>query len=87
MFCPACGKNNPEDSSYCCQCGSYLVTRAEAEEGSVIAAPIFRRVIEYYEYGKAMTIYPWEASFFVTRTNTPLPPDTVTPGPSSTPGQ
>lgn len=34
MFCPACGKNNPEDSSYCCQCGSYLVTRAEAEEGS-----------------------------------------------------
>jgi len=24
MFCPACGKNNPEESVYCCQCGSYL---------------------------------------------------------------
>lgn len=24
MFCPACGRNNPEDSTYCSQCGAYL---------------------------------------------------------------
>ena len=26
MFCPACGRNNPEDSAYCCQCGAYLAS-------------------------------------------------------------
>jgi len=31
MFCPACGKNNPEESAYCNQCGAYL--RAETSEG------------------------------------------------------
>ena len=24
MFCSACGKNNPDDSAYCGQCGAYL---------------------------------------------------------------
>jgi pSer/pThr/pTyr-binding forkhead associated (FHA) protein len=31
MFCPACGKNNPEDSVYCCQCGSYLAASPEGD--------------------------------------------------------
>ncbi len=31
MFCPACGKHNPDDSVYCSQCGAYL--SAEGQEG------------------------------------------------------
>jgi pSer/pThr/pTyr-binding forkhead associated (FHA) protein len=31
MFCPACGKNNPDESVYCSQCGAYL--SADGEEG------------------------------------------------------
>jgi pSer/pThr/pTyr-binding forkhead associated (FHA) protein len=31
MFCPACGRNNPEDSAYCCQCGSYLASTPEGD--------------------------------------------------------
>ena len=31
MFCPACGKNNPEESVYCCQCGSYLAVTPQGD--------------------------------------------------------
>lgn len=31
MFCPACGKANPDDSTYCSQCGAYLVTKKEGD--------------------------------------------------------
>lgn len=31
MFCPACGKNNPEESVYCCKCGSYLAATADGD--------------------------------------------------------
>jgi pSer/pThr/pTyr-binding forkhead associated (FHA) protein len=31
MFCPACGRNNPEDSVYCCQCGSYLAATPDGD--------------------------------------------------------
>jgi pSer/pThr/pTyr-binding forkhead associated (FHA) protein len=52
MFCPACGKNNPEDSVYCCQCGAYLAAspggdttitltpvEADVEQDEEIAVP------------------------------------------------
>lgn len=40
MFCPACGKNNPDDSMYCCQCGAYLATSAQEGDTTITLTPV-----------------------------------------------
>ncbi len=52
-------------------------------EGSEYAIPIFRRVLELYYRGAPTTLYPWEATYYSTKTPTPLYTDT--PEPTETP--
>lgn len=53
-----------------------VVLVENAGEGSEWAAPIFRRMIEVYFYGKAERKFPWETQPWVTKTPTPLVTDT-----------
>jgi cell division protein FtsI/penicillin-binding protein 2 len=48
-----------------------------AGEGSKYAAPVFKRIVDSYIYGKPQSIYPWESNYGVPL----LPTETPTPTP------
>ena len=50
-------------------------------DGSVFAAPVFRRLVELYFFGAPRKLYRWEAAINVTRSPTPIVTDTPTPSP------
>jgi penicillin-binding protein 2 len=47
-----------------------VVIAENSGDGSVYAAPIFRRIIESYYTGSAITQFPWESAIYMTQTPT-----------------
>ena len=52
-------------------------------EGAIWAAPIFRRIMEIYFFGRPQTVYPWENSFGVVNPDYGQPAPTPTPKPKA----
>lgn len=50
-----------------------VVVMDYAGEGSDMAAPVFRRIVETYFRGQPQSLYPWEARIGVPKTETPEP--------------
>jgi len=40
MFCPACGKSNPDKSAYCSQCGAYLGSMNQEGDTTITFTPV-----------------------------------------------
>ena len=40
MFCPACSKSNPDESTYCSQCGAYLGSKAREGDTTITFTPV-----------------------------------------------
>lgn len=79
MDCPKCGKQIPDDSSFCAHCGAQVVQLAQEPAGTMQAEPSTSRPF-------TMEV-PTQAAIVETPRNTPVPePGSVNPPPKAPPG-